>query len=160
MAKKSEPDVIDDLDEAVSDDAVEQDTEATEVSEPAQEVPPKPKPGDADYDWSVIYGLKNGEPTPTYRHTLPDGKVIEIPKFRFPGGAIFRKLRNVPEWDQPRQLLDMCLDTCPVAADLIDAVPVRWDDDIEDDFIDVLTNQWFADATKPVDGGEGMTPGE
>lgn len=157
VSKKNEPDVTDDpIAEVEQDRAYFDDAASAQAAESVEE---KPKPGDADYDWTVVYGTDtNGKPNPTYRHTLPDGKIIEIPKFRFPGGSIFRRLRNVPEWDQPRVMLDMCLDTCPAAADLIDAVPVRWDDDT--DFITDLYAAWINDATKPDDDGEGLTPGE
>lgn len=116
-------------------------------TEPEDQAEPetKPKPGDSDYDWSVLYGTDD-----LYLHTFPDGTVVALKSFT----SIFNKtwLFQVGEeaksdWDIERAAIKR--GTCEVAKRVLMSL-----DPDQGDPLDGLFSAWAASAEK------GLKPGE
>ncbi|WP_019969334.1 hypothetical protein [Mycobacterium sp. 141] len=109
---------------------------------------PKPKPGDADYDWAQHYP----DNTPLYVHRFPDGTVVALKSF----GAIYSKtwLYKVRELTTDVDIEFSAIDrgACPEAK----AVLLGLDDSAGDPIRDFYS-AWIAGETA---GDEGVTAGE
>lgn len=122
-----------------------------DLSEKAADDKPKPKPGDADYDWAQHYP----ENTPLYVHTFPDGKVVAIKTFAAIYSKTFLyKVRDMPtDIDIEFAALDRA--GCPQAKAVFLAL-----DDTDGDPISDLYRAWIAAGTSNGDGDKGLTAGE
>lgn len=107
---------------------------------------PDPKPGDADYDWSVHYGTDG-----LYTHTYPDGLVVALRRFKdIYSKQWLRSIKDLPtEFDIESAAIDRA--SCELAKQLIDTRPCPIGG--PDDFQALFTAWSSADM-------EGVTPGE
>lgn len=137
----------DETPEAITPDEplTEETLEGFQTPEPEK----KPKPGDADYDWSTHYDTDD-----LYIHTFPDGKVLAIKAFgKIYSKTFLYKIRYLAtEADVEFAALDRA--SCDVAREVLANLDDTVGDPIED-----LYQAWLAAGTAQAEGGEGLTPG-
>ncbi len=125
--------------------------EKTTLEPPAEKpAAPKPKPGDADYDWSAHYDTAD-----LYLHTFANGTVIALKPF----ASIYSKtwlykIRSL-QTDVDIEFAAIDRAACDTAKELLLAL-----DDTDGDPLDELFKAWAAAATARSEGEKGMTPGE
>lgn len=103
---------------------------------------PDPKPGEAGFDWSVLYGTDD-----LYVHTFSDGTVVALKSFT----SIFSKtwlykIRSL-KTNVDVELAAIDRGSCPAARAVLEGL-----DDSEGDPLDELWSAWSS--------GEGVTSGE
>lgn len=139
MPKKT--DHVDDLDDPKYDPPAE---EAADQ--------PQPKPGDAGFDWTPLYGTGD-----LYTHTFADGTVVAIRSF----GSIYSKtflykLRNA-QVDTDIQFAAIDRAACATAQAIIESLeaPIGGADPVDE-----LWDAWSKAGTGHAEGDKGLSLGE
>lgn len=149
MPKKSDNTIA--LDPVVEADLMVDEPLPTDDGNPANEpAKPKPKPGDAEFDWSAVYGPD----VPLYIHTFSDGTVVALKTMN----AIYNKtwLYKLRTAKTEVEVVVRSIERagCAEALAVLDNL-----DDTAGDPIDELYTAWIRQSTSRGDGDEGLTPG-